>query len=57
MAVLWEWLINLPIAFSEFFTWLTTPLEVINLPPLALFSFAGISIIIGALLVRLFVGG
>lgn len=57
MVVLWEWLINLPVAFSEFFTWLTTPLDVINLPPLAIFSFAGISVIIGALLVRLFIGG
>lgn len=57
MEVLWTWLINLPLAFTEFFAWLTTPLDVINLPPLAIFSFAGITIIIGVLLVRLFIGG
>lgn len=57
MENLWHWVINLPLVFVEFFSWLTEPLPYIDLPPLALFSFAGITILIGILLVRLFIGG
>lgn len=57
MVALWSWVINLPLAFVDFFTWLTEPLPYINIAPLALFSFAGLTILIGILLVRLFIGG
>lgn len=57
METLWNWLINLPLVFVEFFKWLTEPLPYINISPLMLFSFVGLTILIGLLLVRLVVGG
>lgn len=57
MEYLWNWVIQLPTAFVGFFEWLTQPLPYLEMPPLALFSVAGITILIGFLLVRLVVGG
>lgn len=54
---LWNWVINLPLVFAEFGEWLTTELPYVNLSPLGLFSIAGITALVGILLVRLFVGG
>lgn len=54
---LWNWVINLPLVFVEFMEWLTTPLPYIDLSPLGLFSFAGLTALISILLIRLFVGG
>lgn len=54
---LYKWLLDLPVVFLQFGTWLTTPLPYVNLTPLAMIGFTGISIVIGALLLRLFVGG
>lgn len=54
---LWQWLINLPLIFAEFYKWLTADLPYINLSPLALFSFGGLTALIVLLLVRLVVGG
>jgi len=57
MQELFDWLLNLPLVFIQFFGWLTTDLPYINMSPLAIFSFGGITILIGILLVRLFIGG
>jgi len=57
MENLWQWVINLPLVFTQFFSWLTTDLPYINLSPLALFSFGGLTALIVFLLVRLVVGG
>lgn len=57
MENLWNWVINLPLVFTEFLSWLTVDLPYINMSPLALFSVGGLTIIIGFLLVRLVVGG
>ena len=54
---LFNWLLNLPIEFSRFGNWLVTNLPYINISPLAIFSLGGLSVIISALLLRLFVGG
>lgn len=52
-----HWICDLPMMMLEFGSWLTQPLPYINLSPLACFGIAGISAIIIAELVRLFVGG
>ena len=57
MQQLWSWVINLPLVFVDFFNWLTTDLPYINISPLALFTFGGLTVLIGFLLVRLVVGG
>lgn len=54
---LWNWVINLPLVFVDFIEWLTTDLPYINVSPLGLISFAGLTALISILLVRLFVGG
>ena len=54
---LFNWLLDLIGEFGKFGTWLTTNLPYINVSPLAIFSVGGLSLIISALLVRLFVGG
>lgn len=54
---LFEWLLNLVKEFAKFGNWLTTPLQYINVSPLAIFGFAGITALVVILLVRLFVGG
>ena len=54
---LFDWLLSLINEFSKFGSWLTMPLPYINLPPLAVFGFGGLTILIGIHLVRLFVGG
>lgn len=57
METLFNFLLNIIQVVASFGQWLITPLEHINMSPLALFSVAGISIIIGIHLVRLFIGG
>lgn len=57
MENLWNWLINLPLVFVEFYKWLTTELPYINVSPLTLFTFGGLTALIVLLLVRLVVGG
>lgn len=57
MEYLWKWVVELPLTFSGFFEWLTQPLPYLEIPPLALFSVAGVTILVGFLLVRLVVGG
>lgn len=57
MQQLWSWVINLPLVFAQFFEWLTTDLPYLNISPLSLFTFSGLTILIGFLLVRLVVGG
>ena len=52
-----EWLFTLIQEMAKFGSWLTTDLPYINLSPLALFSFTGLTILIGFLLVRLVIGG
>lgn len=57
MEYLINWVINLPLAFSTFLAWLTTPLPYINISPLSIFSLGGISLLVGFLLLRLVIGG
>jgi len=57
MENLFNFLLNIISIIASFGSWLTTPLEYINISPLALFSVGGITIIIGVHLVRLFIGG
>lgn len=52
-----NWLLNLIREFAKFGQWLVTPLPYINIGPLALFSFAGLTALVVILLVRLVVGG
>lgn len=56
-TTMWNWLSNLIYEFAKFGSWLTQPLPYINISPLAVFSFTGITAIIVFLLVRLVVGG
>lgn len=57
MTNLWNWLINLPLVFVEFYEWITTDLPYLNVSPLTLFTFGGLTALIVLLLVRLVVGG
>lgn len=57
METLFNFLLNILVTIAHFGHWLITPLEYINMSPLALFSVAGITLIIGIHLVRLFIGG
>lgn len=57
MEYIWNWIIGLPTVFVGFFEWLTQPLPYLDIAPLALFSVAGLTVLIGFLLVRLVVGG
>lgn len=52
-----NWLLDLIKQFAKFGAWLTQPLPYINMPPLAILGFTGLTIIIGFLLVRLVIGG
>ena len=52
-----EWLMNLLREFAKFGQWLVTPLPYLDIAPLALFSFAGLTALVVILLVRLVVGG
>ena len=52
-----KWITNLIPEFVKFGAWLTTPLQYVNLSPLALLGFTGLTIIIGYLLARLVIGG
>lgn len=54
---LFNWLLDLIKQFAKFGNWLTEPLPYLNVPPLAVFGFAGIVAIIGFLLLRLVIGG
>lgn len=57
MDSLWNWLINLPLEFAKFGAWLTEDLPYINMSPLVVFSFTGLTVLVVILLVRLVVGG
>lgn len=54
---LWQWVVNLPLQFLQFFAWLTEPLPYLDISPLGLISFAGLTALIVVLLIRLVVGG
>lgn len=53
---LWKWVLQLPRGFAAFGTWLVTPLDYINVAPLALFGVGAIAVIVGFKVVRLVVG-
>lgn len=53
---LWKWVLQLPRGFAAFGTWLVTPLDYINVAPLALFGVGAIALIVGFKVVRLVVG-
>lgn len=55
--VLINWLLDLIKQFAQFGSWLTEPLPYINLAPLSILGFTGLTIVIGFLIVRLVVGG
>lgn len=57
MATLFDFFLNLVNVFAQFTTWLTTDLPYLNMAPLALFSFTGITLVLGFHIVRLVVGG
>ena len=57
MQNLWNWVINLPLVFTDFYSWLTADLPYINISPLALFSFGGLTALVILLLIRLVIGG
>ena len=54
---LFQWLFDMLGEFAKFGNWIVTPLPYLNVSPLALFGFGGITLLIGFLLVRLVVGG
>lgn len=55
--VLITWLLDLIREFAKFGTFLTQDLPYIGISPLSLFSFTGLTILIGFLLYRLVIGG
>jgi len=57
MEVLFNWMLGLVDTFLQFGSWLSQPLPLINLTPLALIGFTGITLVIGFLIARLVVGG
>lgn len=57
LGTLFNWLLNLTNVFAQFLTWFTQPLPYLNLAPLELFSFGGITLVLGFVIVRLVVGG
>lgn len=57
MDTLFNFLLGLVNTFAQFTTWLTTDLPVLNMAPLAIFSFTGLTIILGYHVVRLVFGG
>ena len=57
MENLFDFLLNSLHIVAQFGQWLITPLDYVNMSPLALFSVAGISTIIAIHLIRLFIGG
>lgn len=57
MQALFDFILGSLYKIGDFTNWLITPLQYINLPPLALFSFTGVAILLGIHLLRLFVGG
>ena len=57
MEVLLDFLLSILTRLAQFSNWLITPLDYINLSPLALLSVAGITTIVAIHLVRLFIGG
>lgn len=57
VITLWNWLLNLPVVFIQMMSWLVSPLPLLNITPLMLFSIEGITIIVGLLLTRLVLGG
>lgn len=56
IKTLWDFLLNLPLVFSDFLSWLTKDLGGTGFTPLSIISLAGISFIIGFLIVRLIAG-
>lgn len=53
---LFDWLLNLIQEFAKFGNWLTKDLPYINMPPLAIIGFTGLTAIIVFLLIRLVIG-
>ena len=55
---IFEWVLNIPQYLGEFSSWLTTPLQYINLSPLALLTIGGGTALITVIvihIVRLFI--
>lgn len=55
--VLFDWLVKIPQLFAQFGEWLTEPLPRLGISPLAVFSVAGVTALLGFKLFRLVVGG
>lgn len=54
---LWNWLFEITTGFAQIGSWLTTDLPIVNMSPLALLGVGGLTAVVIASLVRLFVGG
>lgn len=54
---LFSWCLDLLNQFSVFLNWLSTPLDVIGISPLMIFTFSGLTLIIGFHVLRLVIGG
>ena len=52
-----DWLVGLIREFAKFGTWLTTNLPYLDITPLQLIGFTGLSVVIVFLIARLVVGG
>lgn len=52
-----NFLLNFIKELAKFGGWLLEPLPYLNISPIMLFSFSGLTLLIGFLLVRLVVGG
>ena len=53
----WNWLMRLPTEFKYFFDFVLKPLPYINIPPLYIVGFIGLSAILGFIVIRLVIGG
>lgn len=57
MVNLFNWLLGLTNTFSQFLTWLTSTLPLLNMSPLDVISFSGLTAVLGFVIVRLVIGG
>lgn len=56
--IIYDWIIDIPIAVAEFGKWLTTDLKILGVTPLSLLGIGGASVIItiiGVHIVKLFI--
>lgn len=54
---IFNWVLSIPSILADFGNWLFTDLPYINISPIAIFTVAGVALLLGFHLLRLVVGG